>query len=302
MIKIEVRHLRLVAAIAREGAMTRAARHLNLTQSALSHQLHEIEEWLGTPLFFRVSNGMILTPAGEELLVSARIVIEEMQSAEDTIRNLAAGQAGTLRLSIEGHTNFPWLTSLLKRFQQEFPRINVTIIPEVTSNPAQALLDGKLDLAIVYRTQKAKPLVFHPLFRDEMILVSSSSHPLALRSCLEPEDFEKVTLIILSCPQEDSIVRKILQPAGITPRALYYFQSLDAIAEMMYANVGVSILPRSLVLPYLESGKLREIPLLKNRFWRQWYAARILRENSPAYFQEFVHLLTNNVCQNVAPI
>jgi LysR family transcriptional regulator, regulator for metE and metH len=295
MFNIEVRHLKLVAAIAREGAMTRAARFLNLTQSALSHQLHEIEEWLGAPLFFRLSSGMALTPAGQKFLASARFVIEEIQSTENTIRKLAVGEAGTLRLSMEGHTNFPWLTSILKLFQQEFPRINVTLVPDAISNPAQALLDGKLDLAIVHRTQRAKPLIYEPLFEDEMILIASFSHRLASRASVQLEDFEKVTFIILSCAQEDSVVRKILQPAGINPRALYHFQSIEGIVEMLEANVGVSILPRSLALPYLKAGKLRELPLLKKPFWHQWYVARIRRENSPAYIQEFLDLLIQNL-------
>ena len=88
---LEIRHLKLVAAIAEEGSVTRASHRLHLTQSALSHQLRDAEEQLGTPLFQRLSKKMLLTPAGERLLRSARAVLEELRVAEDDVRRSATG-------------------------------------------------------------------------------------------------------------------------------------------------------------------------------------------------------------------
>ena len=94
MMDLEIRHLRLVEAIANEGGMTKAAVRLNLTQSALSHQLRDIEERLGTPLFLRLKKKMLLTEAGEKLLTSSRLVLPELQHTEDCIRRMASGQEG----------------------------------------------------------------------------------------------------------------------------------------------------------------------------------------------------------------
>ena len=85
---LEVRHLQLVAAVADVGSLTRAGDRLHLTQSALSHQLRDIESRLGAALFLRVGKRLVLTPAGERLLESARDVLDRLRQAEDAIRQL----------------------------------------------------------------------------------------------------------------------------------------------------------------------------------------------------------------------
>src|SRR5690242_14622678 len=91
-VKLELRHLKLVRAIVREGGLTRAAARLHLTQPALSHQLRELERRLGAALFLRVGRGLVPTPAGERLVRTAEAVLPEVESVE---RELAAeGTAG----------------------------------------------------------------------------------------------------------------------------------------------------------------------------------------------------------------
>src|SRR6266700_7539410 len=82
---LEIRHLKLVAAVAEEGSVTEAGKRLHLTQSALSHQLRDAEEKLGAALFLRLGKRMVLTPAGEKLLVSAQKVLDELRTAESQI-------------------------------------------------------------------------------------------------------------------------------------------------------------------------------------------------------------------------
>src|SRR6476661_3658040 len=110
-VKLEIRHLRLLAAVAQTGSVTEAGKRLHLTQSALSHQLRDAEEKLGAALFLRLGKRMVLTPAGEKLLVSAEKVLEE--------------------------------------FHTRYPKVEVSIDAEYTHRPIQALLDGKLDVAIL---------------------------------------------------------------------------------------------------------------------------------------------------------
>src|SRR4051812_21041071 len=102
--KLEIRHLQLVDAITNEGSVTRAAERLNVTQSALSHQLREIESRLGTPLFLRVNRRLALAPAGARLLQSAQRVLEDLRLAEEDIARLATHQDGVIRVSTECYT------------------------------------------------------------------------------------------------------------------------------------------------------------------------------------------------------
>src|ERR1700682_1448117 len=146
--KLDIRHLRLVAEVAALRSITRAAQRLNLTQSALSHQLRDAEEKLRTPLFQRVNRRMVLTPAGEKLLESARRILADLKSTEDQIQGVN-GPAGKLRLTTECYTCYHWLPPVLEAFQKKFPQVEVRIELEATPKPFVSLLEGKLGVAIV---------------------------------------------------------------------------------------------------------------------------------------------------------
>src|SRR2546430_17090793 len=100
-VDLEVRHLQLIAAVADVGSLTRAGDRLHLTQSALSHQLRDIEARLGAPLFLRVGKRLVLTPAGERLLASAPDIPDRPERAEHDIRAMSRERAGPLRVTTQ---------------------------------------------------------------------------------------------------------------------------------------------------------------------------------------------------------
>src|SRR6478752_1962108 len=144
--KLEIRHLKLLAAVAEEGSVTKAGTRLHLTQSALSHQLRDAEERVGTALFLRIGKKMTLTPSGEQLLVCARRILEDLCNTESQIRALNGGARGVIRVSTECYTCYHWLPPVLRKFHAKFPGVEVNIVLEATSHPIEALLDGKLDV------------------------------------------------------------------------------------------------------------------------------------------------------------
>src|SRR5260221_6076254 len=127
LMELEIRHLRLVAAVAEVGSLTRAGDQLHLTESALSHQLRDVESRLGTALFLRVGKRLVLTPAGERLLSSATDVLERLRQTEHDIREMGRARAGTLRITTECYTCYHWLPPLLLRYRRAFPRVEVRI-------------------------------------------------------------------------------------------------------------------------------------------------------------------------------
>src|SRR6266436_1002858 len=147
--KLEVRHLKLLVTVAQEGSVTEAGKRLHLTQSALSHQLRDAEEKLGTALFLRLGRKMVLTPAGERLIVCARRVLDELSNTEVQIEGLNGGARGEIRLSTECYTCYHWLPPVLQKFHTKFSKVEVNIVASATSDPAAALLEGKLDVAII---------------------------------------------------------------------------------------------------------------------------------------------------------
>ena len=243
---LDLRHLRLVAAVAESGGQTRAARRLNLTQSALSHQLRELESRIGAPLFIRASRHMVLTAMGERILGTARRVLHEVEALErDLAAESASGGAGVVRLATECYTVYHWLPGVVTAFRQEWPRVDVRIVAEATADPVRALLDGALDLAIVAGEVDERRLGCTSLFEDEQVVVVAPSHPFASREFVAPEDLRNEHLILYTIHStESSVLREVLRPAGVEPRQLTRVQLTEAIVELVKAGLGISVLAR----------------------------------------------------------
>jgi LysR family transcriptional regulator for metE and metH len=292
---LEVRHLKLVETVAKEGGLTKAANRLHVTQSALSHQLRDIEDKLGAPLFLRLNKKMLLTQAGERLLSSAPAVLEELKRAEEDIRQIALHREGILRISTECYTCYHWLPPVLKPFSREFPRVEVRIVAEATRRPVEALLDGRLDLAITSVPARNQKLIFKPLFKDEMVVIVSPDHPLASRPYVIARDFASEHLLVYAVPKEElTIYQKVLAPAGVTPKHLSRVELTEAIIEMVKAGLGIGVMARWAVRPHIEARTLRALPLTARGFHRRWSAAMIRHKATPPYFSRFVELLASN--------
>lgn len=292
---LEVRHLKLVLAIAEQGSMTRAGNRLNLTQSALSHQLRDIEDRLGAPLFRRFNKKMDLTPAGERLLESARRVLDELQRAEDDLRRVAGEREGVLRVSSGCYTCYNWLPKRLNLFAARHPRIDIQVVMEATGQPIEALLDGKLDLAIVCDIKANRRLTYEPLFKDEMVVVMPGSHRLAGRKYIRVEDFiEEHVLLNAVCAEDSTIMQQVLLPAGVVPRRVSYVQLTEGVLQMVKSGLGIGVLARWLALSDIRSRAVAAVPLTRKGFMRAWHAAMIRSNNAPAYFMQFAKLLAEH--------
>ncbi len=288
---LEIRHLKLVAAIADTGSMTRAGNCLHLTQSALSHQLRDAEEQLGVPLFERKNRQMTLTPAGERLLQSARAVMAELDGAQKEIQRNGAVNQGLIRLSTECYTVYHWLPAKLKLFQQKFPLVEFQLVVEATDNPFEALLGGKLDLAIACTRIRNRKIRYTPLFEDEVVVIVPPGHRMAGKKYVEPEDFAGETVFIYPPKEECSLLNEVLTPAGVWPRRVQEVTLTEAIVEMVKGGLGVAALARWAVAPQLASGAVIGKSLTANGLHRTWSAAQLRDQRPAAYLQEFIRLL-----------
>lgn len=288
---LEIRHLKLVAAIAETGSVTRAGNRLHLTQSALSHQLRDAEEQLGTALFERKSGRMILTAAGERLLKAARTVLGELERAETEIQRNGATAKALIRLSTQCHTVYHWLPARLILFQEQFPEVEVQLVIEATNNPFEALLEGKLDLAIVNEPIRNRRIRYLPLFEDEAVIAVPPEHWFAGKSYATPEDFANETILLYPPKEESTLLTKILEPAGIRPKKIQEVTLTEAIIEMVIGGLGIAALPKWTLAPQLASGTLIGVPLKPPGYRWNWSIAQLRENRTPAYIQEFIDIL-----------
>jgi LysR family transcriptional regulator, regulator for metE and metH len=302
-VHLEIRHLKLVAAIAETGSVTLAGNRLHLTQSALSHQLRDAEEQLGVALFERRNRRMALTAAGERLLQSARTVLDELARAEKEIQedNGNGTAKGVLRLSTECYTVYHWLPPRLRLFQQKFPAVDFQLVIEATDRPFQALLEGKLDLAIVCDPIRNRKIRYTPLFEDEMVIIVPPEHRLAGKRFAALEEFAQENLIIYPPLEESTVLNRFLRPAGVAPRKIREVLLTDVIIEMVRGGLGVAALAKWAVLPQLDSGALVGLSLTEQGFRRTWSIAQLRDGRSPAYVEEFIRVLAEHPIPECVP-
>ena len=297
---MEIRHLKLVKTVAEEGSLTNAGKRLFLSQSALSHQLRELEDKFGTSLFQRINKRMVLTQAGSRILKTAESILSELDRTEQDLKQFVTGESGLIRLSTECYTCYHWLPHLLKSFHRPYPNVEVRIVAEATRQPQQFLREGKLDVAIVSCLSKrshSTDFRFSELFTDELVVVVNSEHHLAAQKHIRPEDFAEENLICYTAPIEVlDIFQRVLIPSGITPKKTTKIQLTEAIVEMIKANLGISAMASWAIKPYLKSKRLVTIPVAQHALHRTWYAVTLNKAPQLRYIDCFIqHLIDHPI-------
>ncbi len=293
MLNLEVRHLLLVQTVANEGNLTRAGQTLNLTQSALSHQLLDIERRLGTPLFHRVGKRMVLTPAGERILVSASRVLDDLRRTEEEVRLLASEKRGMLRLTTECYTCYHWLPALMTKFVAKHPGVDVRIDADATKRAVDALIEGSIDLAIISSEPDDRRLALHALFEDEMVCIMAPDHRLADREYIGPKDLAGETLLTYAELEDSTAWQRLLRPAGLQPAGWMRVQLTEAMVELVRGGIGVAVVARWSVWPQIDARAIAALPLTRRGLTRKWMAATLAGANLPSYLESFIEMLAN---------
>jgi LysR family transcriptional regulator for metE and metH len=298
---LELRHLHLVTAVAEVGSLTRAGDRLHLTQSALSHQLRDIESRLGTALFLRVGKRLVLTPAGEHLLDSARDVLMRLDAVEHNVRQMGAHRVQLLRLTTECYTCYHWLPPVLVRYRERYPHLDVRIDVDATSRPVPALLEGQIDVAIMSGSASLdRRLVRVPILDDELVLTVAPGHRLASRVVVDPTELQDQTLLLYPPKEESHVLQRILAPVGAFPR-VQQIKLTEAIIELVKAGLGVAVLARWAIQPQVESGALVAVRLDSPNAARRWYAVTLKQTSRAEFVKAFVELLAQRAPAEAIP-
>lgn len=285
---LEIRHFKLVTAIADTGSLAAASVQLHLTPSALSHQLRDAEERLGVQLFQRRNRRLLLTGAGETLLESARRVLAHVTQVEAALG--ASAPEDLLRLSTGCYTVYGWLPSMLQRWQAEYPRVELRIVLEATRQPIPALLGGQIDLALTTDLPEQPRLTHTALFSDELVLIVPEAHALAKRRHVAAADLAGENVLTYDAPREQlDIFTRFFWPGGVEPQRITRVPLTEALIELVRGGVGVTALA-NWVLPTRLDG-LRVVRLTPKGIRRRWNAVRLATRRPAAPLTRFVQLL-----------
>jgi len=241
-------HLQVVREIDRQGSMTAAAGVLHLTQSALSHAMRKLERQLGTALWLREGRRLRPTEAAPYLLAVAHHLLPQLEHAESSLRQMARGTRGTLRIGMECHPCYQWLLKVVAQYLPQWPDVDVDVKQKFRFGGIGALLDHEIDLLVTPDPEPRPGLRFEPVFDYEQVLVVPRAHALARLKYVEPAQLADEVLITYPVvPDRLDIYTLFLMPAGVTPRAHRTIESTDLILEMIACGRGVGALPRWLV-------------------------------------------------------
>lgn len=286
---LEIRHLETLSAIRDGGSLQEAADRLHLTQSALSHQLRDIETRLGTQLLNRRTRPARLTTAGLRVLALADDVLPRILATERELQRLAAGRTGRLHLAIDCHSCFQWLMPSLDIFRSQWPDVALDLSAAFSFAPLPALVRGDLDLVITSDPQQLEAVEYLPLFKYELVLAVSESHPLAASKHIEPEQLADQVLITYPVDRQRlDIFTAFLDDAGVEPASIRRAELTPIIAQLIASNRGVSALPNWALTEYLHQGWLRLCHLGQHGVWRTLYAAIRAEDAEAPYINDFL--------------
>ena len=251
---------------------------------------------MGTQAFHRMNKKLVITPAGNIVLAAARKILPLVEDIDLELKKHTSGDTGQLRLCTECFTCYHWLPGLIKKFSSEFPNIEIQINTENIAEPLKLLRTGKVDLALVFRPEKDDNLEYQELFKDELVLLMTPKHPLSQYPIIFPRHFTDQVLISYSPKLEQTTVfKEILNPSGIKVRKIIYVQLTEAVIEMVKAGIGIAVLPKWTLKPYLENGNLSIKKINNKGLKRKWFVATLKTDNKPKHLELFAQLLQNEI-------
>ena len=254
---MEFRNLKTFEVVATFMSFNRAADVLHCTQSTVSAQIKSLEDDLGSPVFERLGRRIALTPAGEELLLYTR----RMLDYEKEIRSAIKGRRetmGMLSLRAPQSVAVAHLPIILTRFQKRYPRVGFDISNCGYHRLAEELRTGVIDAAFLMADDLDVPDLHTTVMRTEpLFMVASPSSDLAPRSALSLKDLAGHTLLLSKhdCGYRMELERS-LQESGVEVAAIIELNSLEALIQCVGAGLGVALLPGVVAEPALKDGRL----------------------------------------------
>jgi LysR family transcriptional regulator for metE and metH len=303
MSQIELRFLRTMAALRDTGSLVEAADRVFLTQSALSHQLKDLEERLGCALFIRKTRPVRFTSAGNRLVKLADEILPLIHRAEIDLARLAGGESGRILMAIECHSCFEWLLPAIDQYRESWPEVELDVSGGFHFAPLPALSRGDLDLVITADPVAQEDLAYLPLFSYEAKLAVGKNHPLAGREWVEPEDLAAETVITYPVDRSRlDVFKSFLEPAGVEPAKVRTAELTPLMLQLVASGRGVTCLPNWALHEYREKHYVSVSSLGEDGIWPTLYAAVRADQADAPFMRGFVATAKETCFRNLVGI
>ena len=245
---MELRHLRYFVAAAEELNFTRAATRLGIAQPPLTLQIRALEHEVGVALFHRLSRGVALTDAGQALLQDAIAILDQVNQALQRSRLSASGAVGRVGVGFTVSASFDSLVNgCLRAFREEFPRVELQLEEARSTELAQQLAKGHIDVAFVRPPLALPPeLSMELISEDPMVAAVPVGHRLAGRRMISLKELASETFILYPRASARGLSDDIVHKCGEAGFNLAFVQSAPQLAStinLVASSLGISIVP-----------------------------------------------------------
>jgi LysR family nitrogen assimilation transcriptional regulator len=262
---VDLRQLGYFVHVAELGSFTKAAAMLSVAQSALSHQVRQLEVELKQALLYRNGRGVTPTDAGKRLLGHARGILMQVERVRDELAETRGAPVGNVVLGLPASIARILTLPLLKAFRQAFPSASLGIVEGLSAYVIEWLVAGRVDIGLVFNAAPGPAIEIHPLHEQEMFLISAKSKANSRAvSPVPTRALPRYPLIIPSRPNANRMrIETLLADRGLTPRIAYEIDAIASILDLVHEGFGYAILPLDSLRGHARARELVASPIVK---------------------------------------
>lgn len=258
---ISLRQVRYFIATADAGQVSQAAIALNISQSAVTAAIKQLENDFGVMLFSRLSSGMALTPEGARFLQHARNIMAAVNSAARSPLTEDTTLSGLIRIGVSYTVAGYFLPRHYTRFAQSYPRIKTELFELPRNAIEEGLNSGELDLAVmlVSNLHDKKHLTHETLLRSRRRLWLPVEHPLLTREVITLEDVAHEPYVMLTVDEASQTAGRYWRRARLKPNVVFKTSSVEAVRSLVADGMGITILSDMVYRPWSLEGQRIEL-------------------------------------------
>lgn len=293
---MELRTLRALVEVVRQGGFSQAAKVVHATQPTVSKAVRQLEDELGMPLLDRQAQPLRLTAAGEIVYRRAVNMLAERDDLKAELDDLKGLKRGVLRLGLPPLGSSSLFAPMFARFRSRYPRIEISLVEHGSRRLEEMVMAGEIELA-----GSLKPVPDHfewqPVAREPLVALMPADHPQARAESVGLHDLRESPFVLFETGFAlNRIIHDACQRAGFVPTIAARSGQIDFIVALVAAGLGVAFLPRMKAneelhasvarVPLRDSGTDWEMVLVWRRGGYLSYAAQawlaLTREVHPA--------------------
>ncbi|WP_274652179.1 LysR family transcriptional regulator [Paenibacillus humicola] len=258
---MELRQLYYFVKVAKKEHVTQAAEELHVAQSAVSRQIHQLEEELGAKLFIQKGRNLQLTPVGQLFLKRAEVILADLERAVADVHEFLNPEKGEIRLAFPHSLGISLIPEVVSAFRKKYPNVRFRFKQGMYPSLIRDVVKGEVDLAFVSPCPEHHEYVKGEIvLTEELFAILPANHPLAGEDAIDLVQLKDETFVLFSPGYSlRPIVTDACREAGFDPIIGFEGEETDTIRGLVAAGMGVSLLPEMALYPtgHMQPAKVR---------------------------------------------